>query len=126
MKLYPLLLLNEPILSLGPSNLAFRRKFEQLLIAHVISKESDAIRIMPLSIMNISELQDVQQSVLDRDQTIFNLLQMHFTSTDLKKIKTTFEAATPLHFVINNNISNKKRISDRVRLFKWLGFNKHK
>jgi len=125
-KLYPLLLLNEPILSLGPSSFAFRKKFEQLLIANGISKESDTMKIMPLSIINISELQDVEQSLLDRDQSIFNLFQMHFSATNLAKIKTTFEAATPLSFIINRHVKSKKRISKKVRLFKWLGFNKHK
>lgn len=123
-KLYPLLLLNEPILSLGPSNLAFRKKFNQLLTTKGIDKETDTVRIMPLSIINISELQDLEQTICDREQTLFNLFQMHFAATDLKKIKTTFEAATPFSFIINRHITNHKRISKNVRKFKWLGFNK--
>jgi len=57
---------------------------------------------------------------------MFNLFQMHFSATDIKKIKTTFEAATPLSFVINKHIPHHKRISINVRKNKWLGFNKHK
>ena len=125
-KLYPLLLLNEPILSLGSSNLAFRKKFDELLIKGGISRETDVVRIMPLSIMNISELQDVEQALTDREETIFNIFQMQFSATDLRKIKTTFEAATPLNLIINKHIQNSKRITDKVRLFKWLGFNKQK
>ncbi|HCY80613.1 MAG TPA: hypothetical protein DHV22_02900 [Xanthomarina gelatinilytica] len=125
-KLYPLLLLNESILSIGVSNLAFRKKFEKLLNDNGINRESCEIRIMPLSIINISELQDMEQSLCDGEQSLFNLLQMHFSATDLRKIKTTFEAATPLGLIINKHIPNSKRISDKVRLFKWLGFNKQK
>jgi len=126
LKIYPLLLLNEPIISLGPSTLAFRKKFDELLLAKGIDKDTKSIRIMPLSILNISEFQDIEQSIFDRDQCMFNLFQMHFSATDIKKIKTTFEAATPLSFVINKHIPHHKRISKNVRKFKWLGFNKHK
>ncbi len=122
LKIYPLLLLNEPIISLGPSNLAFRKKFDELLSLNGIDKDSESIRIMPLSILNISELQDVEQSMFNRDQSMFNLFQMHFAATDLKKIKTTFEAATPLSLIINKHIPNHKKISNKVRKLKWLGF----
>ena len=126
LKIYPLLLLNEPIMSLGPSILAFRKKFDEMLLANGIDKESESIRVMPLSILNISEFQDIEQSIIDRDQCLFNLFQMHFAATDLKKIKTAFEAATPFSFIVNKQIPHPKRISKKVRKFRWLGFNKHK
>ncbi len=121
-KLYPLLISNEPILSLGFSSYAFRLKFNKILLDKDISKDSETVRIMPLAIINISELQDVEQSLCNRDQTIFNLFQMHFSATDLKNIKSSFEVATPLSFIINKNIANKSRISNNVRKFNWLGF----
>ncbi|GFZ76015.1 hypothetical protein GCM10011531_00790 [Aquaticitalea lipolytica] len=126
LKIYPLLLLNEPIISLGPSNLAFRKKFDEMLSAKGIDKEFKSIRIMPLSILNISEFQDIEQSIIDRDQCLFNLFQMHFSATDFTKIKTTHEAATPLSIIINKHIPHHKKISKDVRKFKWLGFNKNK
>lgn len=125
LKIYPLLLLNEPIISLGPSNLAFRKKFDELLLVNGIDNDSESIRVMPLSIINISEFQDIEQSLFDRDQCLFNLFQMHFAATDLKKIKTTFEAATPLGLIINKHIPNHKKVSDELRKFEWLGFKKN-
>jgi hypothetical protein len=125
-KLYPLLITNEPILSLGFSSFAFRNKFEEMLVNQGVTKDSESIRILPLSIINISELQDIEQTLCDRNQTIFNLFNIHFSNTDIKKIKTTFQVATPLSSIINRHISLNKRISYRVRSFNWLGFNKNK
>lgn len=126
LKIYPLLLLNEPIISLGPSILAFRKKFDELLLTNGIEKESDEIRILPLSIMNISELQDIEQSICDRDQCLFNLLQMHFSATNISKIKSPFDAATPFSAILDKSILPDKKLSKKVRKFEWLGFYKNK
>jgi hypothetical protein len=68
-------------------------------------------------------LQDVEQIIFDREQSFFNLLQIHFSSTDFRKVKATFEAATPFSFIVNKNVPSNMRISKRIRKFNWLGFN---
>lgn len=123
-KIYPLLIVNDPIISSGFSFFAFRLKFIKMLKVEKILLETKEHRIMPLSIVSTSELQEFEQSLKDRDQTIFNFFKMHFTLTNQNKTSNNYDVLMTFSHIINRWVLGKKLISKRVRRFHWLGFNK--
>lgn len=122
--LYPTLILNDPIISFGPSNLAFRMRFERMLKDEGILTNSEELRIMPLSIINIMELMDMEESLKARRQTLTNYLRMQFSSVNGVNAKNAFDLAKPFSWVINARIPHKFRISSSIQSFNWLGFNR--
>lgn len=122
--IYPTLILNDPILSLGFSNLAFKKKFERVLKDKGILTNTRDYRIKPLSIINIMELMDMEESLKSRKQTFFNLLDIHISNTSLHRAKSSFDLAKPFSWVINSWIEQKCRISRDILKFKWLGFDR--
>ena len=124
--LYPILIVNDPIFNSGYSFLAFRKKFVELLEEEKVETENNQVRIMPLSIINVSELQDMEQSLKDRDQTLFNILRMHFSLTDKKRLteETQYNILMNFSNVVNKAIPSEKHISARVRTFDWIELEK--
>lgn len=120
--LYPVLIVNDPIFNSGYSFLAFRKKFITVLEEKNVEIENNYFRVMPLAIINISELQDMEQSLKDRDQTLFNILKMHFSLTNTSKLteETKYNILKNFSHVINNAIPSKKHISKRITTFSWL------
>lgn len=122
--IYPALILNEPIISLGFANFAFRRRFERLLHQNNIPIETEYYRIMPLSILNIMELMDIEETLKERKQTLFNLLRVQMSNTSKRRAQNSFDLAKPFSWVVNSWIPQKCRVSIEILNFKWLGFDR--
>ena len=120
-KLYPLLIANDPIFSSGYASWAFRRKFTQLLGVANIDIENEQHIIMPLTIVNVSDLQELEQSLHDGEENIFNILRYFFSITDVKRIpqEGNFIVLKTIDHAINKRIKSKL-IADRIKSLNWL------
>lgn len=121
-KIYPVLIINEPILSLGITQFVFRKKFETLLEEKNILKETNSIQIMPLAILNVSELLEIEEIISKRHQTIFNLLEMQFARFQKENINHNTDLIIPFSSIINKIVPNNLKIPQRIQRFDWLGF----
>jgi hypothetical protein len=81
-EVYPILLVNEPIFSLGYAQCALRAKFKSRIKELAILESSQRLAVSELIIIHISELERIQQSVIDRDQSIFNIIRHHLKMLD--------------------------------------------
>ena len=120
-KLYPVLIVNDPIFSSGLASFAFKRKFEVLLKEQEISINTDFHIITPLTIFNVSNLQDVEQSLQDGDENIFNIIRHSHSISDKKRVPT--EGTTVVLKNIEQSINKlvkSKLIADRISKFTWL------
>jgi len=120
-KIFPLLIVNDPIFSSGYTSFAFRNKFIELLKKEKIDIDNDNHIIFPLSIINVSELQDIEQSLHDGDENFFNLLRYFFSIINVSRIPTegSFIVLKTIEQVINKRIKSKL-IADRIQKLKWL------
>ena len=121
-KIFPLLIVNDPILSSGAISFMFRRKFEQVLKSNNIELITLEYFIMPMAIVHISELQQMEQALADRKENIFNLLRYYHSITNPARIASegtyivlrTFEQVLGKH--LKHNI-----IANRIRKMKnWI------
>lgn len=124
-KIFPVLIVNDPIFSSGYTSFVFRRKFIELLNSKNIQIENNYHIIFPLSIINVSDLQDMEQSLNDGDENMFNILRYFFSITDVKRIpiEGSFIVLKTIEHAINSRIKSKL-IANRIRKLHWL-INKH-
>jgi hypothetical protein len=121
-KLYPVIIANDPIFSSGYALFAFRRKFESLLKNANILMEDSNHKIMPLAIINVSDLQDIEQSLKNGDENIFNILRHYYSISSEKRITAEDSSAvlkTVSHSI--NKLTKDNLIANRVYTLKWLG-----
>ncbi|KNB61162.1 hypothetical protein [Chryseobacterium aquaticum] len=85
-EIFPTLIVNDVIFSSGWSSMAFKRKFEQMLFAENIAVENDQHKINPLTIINVSDLQNIQNSLKYKKQNIFNIFRHYHSVTSLESI----------------------------------------
>ena len=120
--IYPLIIVNDPILSSGAISFMFRLKFVKALNATGVEMSTNQHIIMPLAIIHVSELQQMEQSLADRKQNIFNLLRYYHSITNPARVASegnfivlrTFEQV--LGKILKNNI-----IANRIRKMKnWI------
>lgn len=119
--IYPVLIVNEQILCLGYSLLALRKKFEKFLEEEDVVEE-DLVKIYPLFVIHISQLQAIEQTLKDRNNSMDNLIRNFQSLTDPRKA-TSENPYNMLHnfdTVIEKRVSNHKLIPKRVRKGKWL------
>ncbi|TYB79180.1 hypothetical protein [Bizionia myxarmorum] len=75
--IYPVLVINEPIVSSGVASYNFDKKFEELLNKEGISRDSIKWRINKVTVIHINELENLQQSLRDKDFRLDNFLQAY-------------------------------------------------
>src|SRR5690606_23257854 len=108
-KLFPILIVNDPIFSSGLASFAFKQKFEQALIDENIEIENEMHKIMPLTIINVSHFQDMEQSLHDGDENIFNIIRYFHSISSKKRIPTegTSVVLKTIEHAINKRIKHK-------------------
>ena len=119
--LYPVLIVNDPIFSSSMSLFIFKRKFNDLLEKEGINKKSKDHNISDLCIINVSHLQEMEQSLKDKKVNFFSLLDLCLLMSDFKnknnfkeyKFLRTFEQV--LYAKVKDGL-----ISDRITDLKWL------
>lgn len=119
--LYPMILVNEPILSSGLFNFPLRQQFEKMLFEENITLKSQDHYIWPLVIMNIEEFQELEQSVEDGDVDFFKILDSLHNKTSIKgKItKDKYKILLTMHSLINEKIESAKLFPFRLKDYKW-------
>lgn len=88
-ELFPTLIVNDVIFSSGSASMAFKKKFEQMLEEEKIEIENDVQKINPLTIINVSDLQNIQNSLKYKKQNIFNIFRHYHSISSLKAIART-------------------------------------
>lgn len=119
--LYPMILVNEPILSSGLFNFPLRQQFEKMLNKENVTLKSQNHYIWPLVIMNIEEFQELEQSINDDDVDFFKILDsLHSkTSTQGKIVKDKYKSLLTMHSLINEKIDTDKFFPLRLKDYKW-------
>lgn len=108
--LYPILLVNEPIISAQFSTLALRSRFSSMLEKAAIPTDSDRLIIHELCVMNIADLQSMEQSLHDGDESIFNLVRHHLQFSNPKNVHKLGKSV----YLRNFSDSIKKLISRKA------------
>ena len=119
--LYPIILVNEPILSSGLFNFPLRQQFEKMLLEENITLKSQNHYIWPLVIMNIEEFQELEQSIQDGDVDFFKVLDSFHNKTSIKGkiVKNKYKSLLTVHSLINEKIDFDKLFPSRLKNFKW-------
>lgn len=119
--LYPMILVNEPILSSGLFNFPLRQQFEKMLIEENITLKSQDHYIWPLVIINIEEFQELEQSINDDDVDFFKILDSLHSKTSIqgKIVKDKYKSLLTMHSLINEKIEFDKLFPLRLKDYKW-------
>ena len=76
---------------------------------------------MPLTIINVSDFQDMEQSLRDGDENIFNVIRYFDSISSKKRIPT--EGTTVVLKTIEHSINKRikhKLIANRIKNLTWL------
>lgn len=122
LKIFPLLIVNDPILSSGAISFMFRLKFEKILKSNDVEIANSQHIIMPFAIVHVSELQQMEQSLADRDENIFNLLRYYHSITNPTRVarEGNFIVLRTFEQVLGKHLKNKI-IANRIRRMKnWI------
>lgn len=120
-KIFPTLIVNDPILCLGVASFTFQEKFKKILGENGVEIESEKHTILPLTIVNVSDLQDIEQSLQDGNENIFNIFRYFHSISSLKR--APFAGSTVDFKTVQNAINKRiksKLIARRIKRFKWL------
>lgn len=120
-QIYPVIIVNDPIISSSIVPFVLKRKFNDLLEKEGINKKAKEHNISDLCIINISHLQDMVQSLKDKKVNFFSLLDLYLLMSDFKnknnfkgyKFLRTFEQV--LYAKVKDGL-----ISDRIKDLKWI------
>src|SRR5699024_8175820 len=120
--LFPVLVVNDPIFRSGYASFAFKQKFEQTLLDENIEIENEFHKILPLTIINVSDFQDMEQSLHDGDENIFNIIRYYHSISNKERIQTegTTVVLKTIEHAINKRIKHKL-IANRIKDLAWLG-----
>ncbi|NER09988.1 hypothetical protein [Muriicola jejuensis] len=88
--IYPVLLINEPIISMGITTYIFNKKFYDLMNEKRIPLESKEYRISRLVILHIGELERLQKALKKRSIKLDQFLAGYASSTDIKQIRNPY------------------------------------
>lgn len=119
-ELFPTLVVNDHIFSSGYSSMAFKKKFEELLLNEGIEFETQNHKIYPLTIINIDELLTISKSLEYGLENIFNIFRHYHSSTSIEMIIKTQNKDIGLLTVKDtiNKLIRKNLIVNRN--FDWL------
>jgi hypothetical protein len=120
-RIFPLLIVNDPILSSGTISFAFRLKFIEYLKDNNFDIENSDHQIMPLAIINVSELQQMEQSLHDREENIFNFLRYLYSITNPARmaLEGNFVVLRTFEQVLAKHLKNKLIAQRVINLKKW-------
>lgn len=111
--LYPIVLVNEPILFSGLFCLSLRLRFEEMLKNEGIQTKTKEHMIWPLVIMNVEEFQELEQSIQEESIDFFKFLDSYHSKTS-NNIELGDMFYT-IHDLINEKIESDKLCPERVR-----------
>jgi hypothetical protein len=120
-QIYPIIIINDPIVSSGIVPFVLKRKFNELLEKEKINKKTKEHNIKDLIIINISDLQEMEQSLKDKNVDFFGLLELYLTISDHKN-KANHKNNNFLR-TFNHALAMKIKdglISNRIKNFQWL------
>ena len=120
--LYPILLVNEPILSSTYVLFAMKRRFLNLLEQEGIKLSDKNHSIKPLIILNVAELQTLEQSLNEGNRDFFNLLKSYYAMTDSRGIvwERRMDSLKTMAHLVDKKISKDKRVATRIEKLKWI------
>ncbi|MFL9832553.1 hypothetical protein [Chryseobacterium terrae] len=115
-ELFPTLIVNDVIFSSGSASMAFKKKFEKMLEDEKIEMDNDVQKINPLTIINVSDLQNIQNSLKYKKQNIFNIFRHYHSISSLEAIARTGNTSLGLltvehsinKLIKDNLVANKK------------------
>lgn len=80
--IYPVLLVNDPVVASPIVSFNFDKKFAKLLEEQGIDRDNDKWRVNRLTVIHINELENLQQSLRDKDFRFDNFLQTYADNTN--------------------------------------------
>lgn len=120
-QIYPVVVVNDPIISSSIVTFVLKRKFRDLLIKEGINLKCKEHNIKDLCIMNVSHLQEMEQNLKDGKINFFNILDQYLMQSDVTNkanLKNTKYLRTFDH-VLNLKVKDNL-ISDRIKDMQWL------
>lgn len=119
--IYPVVVVNDPIISSGIMPFILKRKFNELLEKEGIAKKEERHLINDLCIINISHLQEMEQKLKENEINFFAVLDLYLLISEMNnkanvkgyKFLRTFDHV--IYLKLKDGL-----ISDRIRDLKWL------
>lgn len=105
--IYPVLITNEPIISNGVTSQVFDTRFKELLVERDIDLDNASIRINRLTVMHISELERLQQSLKDRDFKLDQFLQAYSDNTNIELSRNPYSQFLSFDSLIRKKVKGK-------------------
>lgn len=120
-QIYPVIIINDPIVSSGIVPFVLKRKFNELLNKYEVIKKTKDHNIKDLIIINISDLQEMEQSLKDRKVDFFALLDLYLIMSDYTN-KANYKGYNFLRNFNHALVAKIKDdlIADRIKGIKWL------
>lgn len=112
--IYPVLLINEAIISQPITSFMFEKKFQELLKSEGIELDSNNIRIGKLTVIHINELENLQQSLKDGDFKLDNFLKGFADNRNPHLMKNNYASFLNFDNYIRKKVSGKA-IPDYVK-----------
>ncbi len=103
--IYPVLLINEPIISFAITTFIFNQKFQQMLADFGIERESSMWRINRLVVLHISELERLQEALNKRKVKLDRFLQGYADSTNVELSRKKYAPFLTLDQYIRRKIT---------------------
>jgi hypothetical protein len=121
-QIYPVIIVNDPIISSSIVTFVLKRKFNELLELENINKKTKDHNIRDLCILNVSHLQEMEQYLKDKKISFFNMLDLYLQMSDYKN-KVNFKDYNFLRtfdHVLNTKVKDDL-IADRIKnINNWL------
>lgn len=120
-KVYPVIILNDQIFDFSIFNYVFKQRFFELLALENIPIETSERKIYPVTLVLISDLQNIEQSLQDGDENLFNLIRYYQSSTDILKVPYLGDYAPFQSFndTTSKRVKNKS-IANHIKSLKWV------
>lgn len=120
-QIYPIIVVNEPIISSSIATFPLKRKFTELLEKGGINKKAKEHNIKELIILNVSHLQDLEQNLKNNNVDFFNLLDFYLQISNIKNPANAknYNFLRTFDHVLFEKVKDDL-IADRVRNFNWL------
>jgi len=119
--IYPVVVVNDPIISSGIVPFILKRKFNEMLDKEGIVKKEERHLINDLCIINVSHLQEMEQKLKENEINFFAVLDLYLLISEMNnkanvkgyKFLRTFDHV--IYLKLKDGL-----ISDRIRELKWL------
>ncbi|QKJ61732.1 hypothetical protein [Flavobacterium sp. M31R6] len=120
-QIYPIIIVNDPIVSSGIVPFVLKRKFNELLEKQKINKKTKEHNIKDLIIINISDLQEMEQSLKDKKIDFFGLLELYLSMSDYtnKANHKGYNFLRTFNYALAVQIKDGL-IPNRIKDIKWL------